>query len=358
MAINAFGGGPGTGKTYGVMEHVILPAVSKGRFILTNIEGLKHDEIYQYVHDNAPKGKIVCIGHIRSCNRKAPEEDDFFPGEEALDVPQSVPSPDLQKVNGGDLVVIDEASRYWQLGEKVKRKHYYFFREHRHFSNEVGDTCDLVVIDPDLTELAKALRGKIEMSSVTRKLKEVGLERYVVDVFSKCRLRKAIQNLGPYEFKPEIYGLYKSYSHDKAKEQQVDKRQNVLGGVFFRVVIPLAFVLIFVGGYFVYSFLAGKKKPPSPEVQASSVTVGSQQPASLSAKPVAPEISDKWRAAGYVSTGADVVFYLDNGERRRVLENPLHFKLSRRTYELKVGESWVTDYSGASSRSASSPLSR
>jgi zona occludens toxin len=48
MPINAFGGGPGSGKTYGVMEHVILPAIAEGRFILTNIEGLNAQAIYDY----------------------------------------------------------------------------------------------------------------------------------------------------------------------------------------------------------------------------------------------------------------------------------------------------------------------
>lgn len=364
MPINAFGGGPGSGKTYGVMEHVILPAVAKGRFIITNIEGLKHDDIYQYVHDNAPKGKIICIGHIRSCTRSAPEEDGFFPGEEALDVAQPVPAPDRPNVNGGDLVVIDEATRYWQVGTRVKPRHYYFFREHRHFSNEMGDTCDLVVIDPDLTELAKSLRGKIEMSSVTRKLKEIGVNRYMVDVYSKCRLRKPIQNLGPYAYKPEIYNLYKSYSHEKAKEQQVDGRQNMLKGAFWRYGMPLALVACVAGFYTSWSYLSSmgqKKKTAESAEQTDPKTTPAAEPsqplADVKLKSSAPEISDKWRAAGYVQKGGDVYFYLDDGEMRRVLDNPLTFKLSRRSYELKVGEQWVTEYSGPSSRS-SSPLPR
>src|SRR5689334_552815 len=138
MPINGFGGGPGSGKTYGVMEHVILPAVAQGRFILTNIEGLNVEAIYDYVAENFYKGKIFCIGHIRRCNREAPDADDFFPGASALDTPVPVPSPEFARVSGGDLVVIDEATRHWAQGEKVKPSHAYFFREHRHFANEMG----------------------------------------------------------------------------------------------------------------------------------------------------------------------------------------------------------------------------
>ncbi|MGS0892949.1 zonular occludens toxin domain-containing protein [Burkholderia stagnalis] len=125
----------------------------------------------------------ICIGHIRGCDRSAPEEDNFFPGEEALDKPVPIPDPEFGRVWGGDLVVIDEATRYWSQGEKIKRPHAYFFREHRHFTNVMGHSCDLVVIDPDLTMLARALKGKIEMSSVTHKPKALGLNRYSVNLY-------------------------------------------------------------------------------------------------------------------------------------------------------------------------------
>lgn len=358
MPINAFGGGPGSGKTYGVMEHVILPAVAAGRFILTNIDGLSHDAIYQYVVSKAPKGKIICVGHIRSCSRDAPEKPDFFPGIDKLDHPDSVPSPDRQTVCGGDLVVIDEATRYWSVGEKVSKEAQFFFREHRHFSNECGDTCDLVVIDPDLTQLARALKGKIELASVTRKLKEVGLSRYMVDLYPRARVTgKAQQSRGPYAFQAEIYTLYKSYSHEKAKEQVVDKRQNMLGGLFFKVVMPLS-VLVIIGGVWGAKYwLTNRGAKPETVAQKEGGAVSS--PAAVAA-PVPrsnePQISDKWRAVGYVVAGSEVAFYLDDGHQRRTFANPVTYKLGRRSYDVKVGEEWVTEYSGSSSGRSGSLL--
>ena len=229
MPINAFGGGPGTGKTYGVMAHVILPAIAKGRFVLTNIDGLDIPAIYEYVAKEFYKGKIICIGHIRTCDRSAPERDDFFPGEESHDKAGPVPKADCPTAVGGDLVVVDEATRYWTVGEKVLRQHAYFFREHRHFANEMGHTCDLVVIDPDLTLLARALKGKIEMSSLTHKPKEIGLERYVVRLFRGVKLTgKPVSTTGPHPFKKEVYSLYRSYAVAGAKEQAIDGRQSQL----------------------------------------------------------------------------------------------------------------------------------
>lgn len=357
MPINAFGGGPGSGKTYGVMEHVILPAVAAGRFILTQIDGLQHDAIYEYVAANAPKGKIICIGHIRSCPRDGPEKPGFFPGIDKLDHPEPVPSPDRQTVCGGDLVVIDEATRYWAVGEKVSKESQFFFREHRHFSNEMGQTCDLVVIDPDLTQLARALKGKIEMASVTRKLKEIGVERYMVDLFPRGRVSgKSNQSRGPYKFLPEIYNLYKSYSHEKAKEQVVDKRQNMLGGLFFKVVMPLSVLALVAGIWGASTWLSNRQQKPAAMAKQEQ---GKPQQSATPApppKPPAPAVSDQWRAAGYVVSDAGATFYLDDGNRRRVVSNPVTYKLGRRSYDVKVGEEWVTEYSGQSSARSGSLL--
>ncbi|ENT7525242.1 TPA: zonular occludens toxin domain-containing protein, partial [Escherichia coli] len=48
MAISAYVGVPGSGKTYEVVCNVIIPAVSSGRRVVTNIYGLNADKIYDY----------------------------------------------------------------------------------------------------------------------------------------------------------------------------------------------------------------------------------------------------------------------------------------------------------------------
>lgn len=330
MPINAFGGVPGSGKTYGVMEHVILPAISKGRFVLTNIEGLNTDLIYQYVHDHAPKGKIICIGHIRTCDRNDPAEDNFFPGEAALDKPMPVPSPDTNRVVGGDVVVIDEATRYWPVGDKVHKTHAYFFREHRHFSNEIGHTCDLVVIDPDISMLARSLKGKIEMSSITHKPKEIGLNKYVVNIYRGSRTTgKAQQTLGPYSFKKEIYSLYKSYSNEKAKEQTIDSRQNVLKNprLWFYAIGLLLLASLSIFG--VYRFFANSSISSSPSQKSPSESSVTVPPTPSRPSPIEQNLADGFstelRIAGeaYLS-GNHVIVLLDNNGRIRY-ENPQNF---------------------------------
>lgn len=330
MPINAFGGEPGSGKTYGVMEHVILPAVAKGRFVLTNIEGLNLDAIYQYVAENYSKGKIICIGHIRQCDREAPNEEDFFPGAAQLDKPCPVPALDNEKVCGGDLVVMDEATRYWASDEKVKKGHAYFFREHRHFANELGHTCDLVVIDPDLTMMARALKGKVELASVTHKPKEIGLNRYVVNLYRGVKLRgKPASTQGPYKFKPEIYSLYKSYAHSEAKEQSIDKRQNILRSPKFVGTVAglILMAVVSVWGLYAYyrhqveKFSAQADKPAANLVASSSPAASPEVTSGAQFKPETSSL----RVAGEVVLQGErwVVIADDHGAVR--LENPAAF---------------------------------
>lgn len=329
MPINAFGGGPGTGKTYGVIEHVILPAIAKGRFVITNIDGLNAEAIYEYVAREFYKGKIICIGHIRTCSRAAPESDEFFPGEESLDKAMPVPQPKTPNVVGGDLVVVDEATRYWPMGEKVTKRHAYFFREHRHFANEMGHTCDLVVIDPDLTMLARALKGKIEMSSLTHKPKELGLERYVVRLYRGVKFTgKPVSTSGPHPFKKEVYSLYRSYAVAGAKEQSIDDRQSLvrklvakLGGMALLAALCIGGVIFLVRNKVEKLEQEGAAAHPA---AAAAAGAGGAAPASAGGMPMpyaGGGVSQTLRVAGEVVIRGERWVLLSDGSRLR-LENP------------------------------------
>lgn len=352
MPINAFGGGPGSGKTYGVIEHVILPAIAAGRFVITNIEGLNNEAIYEYVAKNFYKGKIICIGHIRTCSRSAPDEPGFFPGIDRLDEVGVCPLPDSPVVAGGDLVVIDEATRHWPLGAKLGKDSpaAFFFREHRHFANEVGHTCDLVVIDPDLTQLARALRGKIEMSSITHKLKSLGVNRYVVRLYRQCKLTGTPQSVnGPYSFRPEIYALYRSYSHANAVETMVDGRQNILRSKvvwLYLVGVPLMFV---VAVYFAWGFFH-RSPPVSPVAQSGAVgaaPAAQSHAVPASAVPASPAFSDRWRVVGsYTAKGVTWAVLSDASGRMR-LESPSAFLGAGAEVSGDVDGARVTRWTGA-----------
>lgn len=358
MPINAFGGGPGTGKTYGVVEHVILPAIAEGRFVLTNIDGLNVDAIYDYVVEKYSKpGKIICIGHIRSCGRGRPADQDFFPGDASLDKPCAVPDLVADRVVGGDLVVIDEATRYWPMGEKVSKEAQFFFREHRHFSNEVGHTCDMVVIDPDLMLLARPLRGKIELSSITHKPKGLGLNKYTVRMYRQCKLTVKPQSVGgPYSFKPEVYALYRSYSHEGAKESSIDGRQNILRSKFLWAYVAFLFAVLGSAGYFLWGYFHPAPSSVADPVSSGVMTHAPGQvhpvvPVSVVA-PVGPVVSQHWRLVGSYSGPSGSWVVLADPDGRIRLESPSVFSGGL----VAVGQvdgALVSRYSGRDPRSRS-----
>ena len=49
MAINAYTGLMGSGKSYEVVENVILPALAAGRRVVTNVANLQIDQINEYL---------------------------------------------------------------------------------------------------------------------------------------------------------------------------------------------------------------------------------------------------------------------------------------------------------------------
>lgn len=362
MPINAFGGGPGSGKTYGVMEHVILPAVADGRFVITNIDGLNVQAIYDYVEKHFYKGKIFCIGHIRQCSRMAPGEAGFFPGDGSLDKPCVVPAPDSETVAGGDLVVIDEATRYWAQGDRVSKEAAFFFREHRHFSNELGQTCDLVVIDPDLTLLARPLKGKIELSSITHKPKALGLDRYVVRLFRGANIAKSAKpqsTNGPYSFKPEIYALYKSYSHEKAKEQAIDKRQNIFRNKVVWMYLGGGVCTLLASSVLLWKFFNPDLNKGRTAVAPGGVVAVASQPGGVAVAPVGqavsvPQFSARWRVVGsYSARGQAWVVVVDEAGRLRH-ESPSAFVGAGALVVGDVDGSKVTSYSGSVAGAAGS----
>ena len=86
MSIVAYVGRPGSGKSYGVVENVVIPALKDGRKIITNIP-LRRG----YLSDDFPEGEVVQF------DPKQPlENPDFF---------------DLDEY-AGYIWIVDECCRY------------------------------------------------------------------------------------------------------------------------------------------------------------------------------------------------------------------------------------------------------
>ncbi|QPB42569.1 zonular occludens toxin family protein [Rodentibacter haemolyticus] len=259
MAINAYVGIPGSGKTYEVVRSVILPAFLAGRRIVTNIEGIDENNFLDYIDkqnekrkehnqiDTSRLGKIIKV-----------EDDDvlkshFFPYKNSND--------EDTIAQNGDLICIDEIWRIFDEAKKIKEEHRSFIAEHRHFVNEQGNTSDLVVINQSVSNIPRFIKDRIETTYKMTKLKSLGLDsRYRIDVYSgsktfKTTLVHSIQS----KYDPEIFPLYKSYDGNNAKEQAIDDRSNLLKNKFFISKFILSFLLMIGGGYYLYHYFNGSQ---------------------------------------------------------------------------------------------------
>ncbi len=316
MAINAYTGLMGSGKSFEVVSSVIVPAVRDGRRVVTNIDGINIDAIHQYVHkkfgvDDSHLGPIVCV-----------TTDDivkpgFFPDENDLQRP-SVVRP-------GDLLCVDECWRFWSADEKISDEHMSFFRMHRHYSDPVsGRTCDVALMIQDLGTLHRKLKNVIELTARTTKLKSLGLSKsYRIQLYEGNKtFRTTLISTINKTYDPEIFPLYSSYGVKGAKEGVIDDRQNVLKNPTFILGAFFSFAAIGFGVWYTYRLFSPPSKPPTPGLSAPPVPA---VPAAFSA-PRPPAYSEEWRLVGRYSVGLLNYEVLANESGRLRLESPSMFK--------------------------------
>jgi len=224
MAITFFGGPPGAGKSYALVEQVIVPNVLAGRRVLTNVAGVDPEKVYRYCAEKAPDP--AKLGHVVLFDGRRATEPDFFPTEAIPD--------DATFVKGGDLLVFDEWRLYWpRRGNLPSPDLEPFLRWHRHLCNAQGIACDVAIASQLATDVHQDFRGLIERSYKFKKLKAVGLSKaYAWDVYEgHLQPKGGAYDKGNGTYKDEITALYSSYAvAGNATELNSDKRASIFKG--------------------------------------------------------------------------------------------------------------------------------
>ncbi|MEG9490852.1 zonular occludens toxin domain-containing protein [Mannheimia indoligenes] len=269
MAINAYVGVPGSGKTYEVVASVILPAFLNGRRIVTNIEGVSQDKFLDYIDEQNKSKKertridYSSLGTIIKVNDEDVLKPNFFPYKGSLE--ETI-------AKNGDLICLDEIWRIFDDNKKILEEHKSFLAEHRHFVNERGNTSDLVVINQSISNVPKFIKDRIENTYKMTKLLAIGMRnRYRVDVYSGAKLYKTnlIQSIQA-KYNPKIFKLYKSYDNDNAKEQSIDNRGNIFRNTWF--ILKMLFSLLFIIGGSIYLYNTYNKQTSLPNEEKNVIT--------------------------------------------------------------------------------------
>lgn len=263
MAISAYVGIPGSGKSYEVVLSVILENYIKGRRIVTNIEGISDDKVRDYCLTK--KGaKEEDLGSLVKVTDEDCQRDYFFPYKGSYG---------STICKAGDLICIDEVWRIFPTNE-IKENHRSFIAEHRHFTDKItGVCCDLVVINQSVSGIPRFIKDRIETTFVMSRLVALGFKkRYRVNVYVgvKCNKQGLVAQYQN-KFNDEIFGLYKSFDGVNGKQTVIDDRQNFFKSGTFRLMMIF---IILAFGYSYYSlkdFISPKKQDSEQVKEAEEV---------------------------------------------------------------------------------------
>ena len=248
MAVTVYTGVMGSGKTYESIKNVLLPALLLGRRVVTNISGLDHDAIANYLllhHSYDFDTSNLVSFH----NEKLYETKFFYDPEN--DSPEN---PCF--LRPGDLLIVDEAWQYWTDEADLSPYAMKYFRMHRHYvSPENGLTSDILILIQDLESLHKFIRNVTQFNAKFTKLSSLGFStKYTVHMYEgKSRRKAALLSTSTNSYDKKIFPLYKSHETSGAKEKNIDSRVNLFNSGFFRIAIIMMILLVFGCGYFFWS---------------------------------------------------------------------------------------------------------
>lgn len=272
MAIHAYVGKPGHGKSYGVVEHVIIPSLKQDRHVVTNIPLSIDDLLSTY------GGNITQL------------PDDWFELDDLSDI-----------IPAGSVAIIDECWRRWPAGKNVNQANLAdksLLAEHRHRVDDKNNSMRIVLVTQDLAQISSWVRLLIE---TTYRIRKITKKTFKVDIYngavtgdapSKTKLIRTTAGT----FKASVYSFYKSATQSNSgavgDESSADGRSSILRSFGLWAALGCFIVFIVLGVYFVKRFFTTDQPGVKHAVSASTP----KQPSA----PAEPPISTTWRLVGFV----------------------------------------------------------
>lgn len=329
--MDAYCGLPRAGKSYGVVKHVIVPAVREGREVWTNIP--LHLEVWRE--------------RFPFCNIRQFTADEVIADPDWFDA----------VLPHGCVFVLDEVWRVWPSGVKANQLpevHKKFLAMHGHRTDDVGRVQQVILVTQDLSQISAFVRQLVSKTFRVVKLDMIGKDQsYQVNVYQgpvtgdrPPKDKKISQYRGRID--PEIYALYRSHTESDAAaefapdESRLDDRASIWSQPWLRYLPGVLAIGVFLV-WFTLSRLSGdaKSEPvPAPVVQrvpADQFPALSSPPVAVASAPAAAPVpapmpivspavaapvseSSRWRVAGWVeaSGSAQSLVVLTDGTYTRM----------------------------------------
>ncbi|MFC1047207.1 zonular occludens toxin family protein [Pasteurella multocida] len=357
MSITAYIGIPGSGKSYEVVNSVIVPHFKQGRRIVTNIDGLDENCLINFCLDEEKNLVFEQLGKIIYVTDEQCQHEDFFPYKGSQN---TVCQP-------GDLICLDEVWRIFPK-EQIHKNHRSFIAEHRHFTHpDTGHCCDLVVINQAVSSIPRFIKERIETTYLMSKLLALGMpKRYRVNVYSGAKTTKtALITQYQNKYNPKIFNLYKSFDTKNGKQIQVDDRQNFFKSFTFKLIVFSSFSMLFIAYFYFSSFFKNVNKDKSINIEQTINNSDNRKIVNKSNDneeflklyssikneddikiKSSPPYSKVWRISGELKrNGQDFVILVDLRGNFR-LEHKRFFKNEGRALEGLINGEFITYYTG------------
>lgn len=331
MAIKAYVGLMGSGKSYEVVSNVIVPALGRGRRVISNIAGLQFELIKAHLIEEK-KLREDQIGELISVNHDAVLDPQFW-----LTDKDDLTTRDARFMLPGDLVCLDEIWRFWEGFKRPHDRVLNFVRMHRHMLDENGVSSDLALVTQDIMDIGPPVRRVVEESFRMTKLTVIGSpKKYRIDVYSGAQGRddKPLRQFFR-TYDPKFFRMYSSHSLKKegqeAKEENIDQRGNILNHPGIKYGVP-AGILAFI--FVVWLGISSFSKMMSPEVPDAE---NGQAPArenleknSATPKPEKNNVDIQGKIRAFVSAPSGTVVVTNES----ILLNPPAAKITPLTVEV------------------------
>lgn len=265
MAIDAYTGKPGHGKSYGVVQHVVIPSLKQNRHVVTNIP-LQVDMLLEDFGGNVTQ--LPDDWHTR---------------------------PDLNELAPpGCVLILDELWRRWPAGLKasnVSHEDKALLAEHRHRVDKNGKSMRIVLVTQDLSQVSAFAVALIEQTyRVVKKTKST----YRVDIYSgsvkgdrppKVQLQR--QSFG--KFSAEVHRYYQSATQSQTgevgDESKADRRGNVFGSPALWSLMLMVTVCLIGGTWGMLQYFKPLIDGPQAVAQPVLVNPPPPEPAQPQARP-------------------------------------------------------------------------
>lgn len=281
MAIHIYTGSVGSGKTYHMVNSVIIPFLldpqTKARRLYHNIRLNPHVIEGEHLFPSA------------LCSRVFP-----VTNEEMLSL-----ILDMEKI-AGSLIVIDEFQLIWPSSKGMTNpKHLEFFTTHRHHM------IDICIGTQDIENIVKNVRNLVEVENHFRALKDIGFSSgYVVDRYYNRSKKRGSRFNAKYD--PAKFKFYNSHAIS-ATAAGLSETPMVRPTRYYRFIIFLVFAGVFFGGYMIWSLFARYESRATLAKQNASVSPSSLPVASSLPTSIKPHKSDHPPVVGVSYSGQPLI---------------------------------------------------